>query len=110
MTALAVLTFVRTYWKLAALGVVAMLLAVQTVRLGHRTNQLEKERINSNELRFELDRISSRKNEQKRETVNRIDGAERGEREAQPIADNIREAPIPPNCATPGIEILRNEI
>jgi hypothetical protein len=39
------------YWKLIGLGLVCLLLAVQTVRLGHRTNQLERARIDLNECR-----------------------------------------------------------
>lgn len=98
------------HWKLVGLILVLTLLTVQSVRLGHRSNQLEKERIVSNELRAELKRISTAKNEQKAETGKRIEQAEKGEKEAKPIADKIREAPIPQNCETPGIDILRNEI
>lgn len=58
----------------------------------------------------ELQRISTEKNEQKAETGRNIDKAEKGERDAAPIVKIIREAPIGPNCTTPGIEILRNEI
>ena len=60
--------------------------------------------------RNELRAISDRKNEQRKVTTGNIERAERGEREAKPIADKIREAPIPPNCETPGLELLRNEI
>ena len=101
----------KSHWKLIGLGLLLMALAVQSVRLGHRTNQLERERINSNELRAELKAISDKKNEQKAETERNIDKAEQGEREAKPIVEKIRNAPIVPGkCATPGIEILRNEI
>jgi hypothetical protein len=98
------------HWKLAALGLMALLLAVQTVRLGHAHNKIERREIDIRELRGELERISTERNEQAKKTGQSIGQAERGEREARPIADRIREAPIPPNCSTPGIEILRNEI
>ena len=39
------------HWKLIGLGLLCLLLAVQTVRLGHRTNQLERAKINLNECR-----------------------------------------------------------
>lgn len=95
---------VLKYWKLIGLGLVCLLLAVQTVRLGHRTNQLEKERINSNELRAELKRISTAKNEQKVVTVERIKIAERGNRQADEIAKKIEQAPVEPGaCKTPDI-------
>lgn len=63
-----------------------------------------------NELRAELKAISDAKNEQKKITKGNIDEAEKGEQDARPIVKIIREAPIPPNCQTPGLEILRNEI
>jgi len=49
VTWLAVLNIVRRYWKLAALGLLALALAVQTVRLGHERNLLDKARFNLNE-------------------------------------------------------------
>jgi hypothetical protein len=39
------------HWKLIGLGLLCLLLAVQTVRLGHRSNQLERAKINLNECR-----------------------------------------------------------
>jgi len=39
------------YWKLIGLGLLLMALAVQSVRLGHRSNQLEQANINLNECR-----------------------------------------------------------
>jgi hypothetical protein len=40
-----------SHWKLIGLGFLALLLAVQTVRLDHRSNQLERAKINLNECR-----------------------------------------------------------
>jgi hypothetical protein len=107
LTALALL---RRYWKLIGFGILAMLLAVQTARLSHAKGDLEREKINNNELRAELKAISDAKNRQKAETGRNIAKAEKGERDAAPIVKIIREAPIGPNCSTPGIDILRNEI
>lgn len=98
------------HWKLVGIGLLALLLVVQTVRLGHRSNQLERAKIANNELRAELKAISDAKNRQAETTKRNVEQAEKGEREAKPIADKIREAPIPQNCATPGLDILRNEI
>jgi biopolymer transport protein ExbB/TolQ len=97
MTMLALLR----HWKWFGLGLLCLLLAVQTVRLGHRTNQLEKERINSNELRAELKRISSKKNEQRVITVEKIKQVETIRREADKVAEKIEQAPLPGNCRTP---------
>ena len=104
------LALAARHWKLIGLGIVCLLLAVQTVRLGHRTNQLERQKIANNELRAELKAISDAKNEQKEITKDTIKDAEKGERDVQPIVKIIREAPLPENCGTPGLEILRNEI
>lgn len=101
MSFLAVITLIRTHWKLAALGLMALLLAVQTVRLSAAHHKIERREIDIREMRFELDRISSRKNEQKRETVNRIERAERGNREADERAREIEASPLPGNCVTP---------
>jgi septal ring factor EnvC (AmiA/AmiB activator) len=110
MSAIAVLTAVRTYWKLAALGLLALAFAVQTVRLSAAHNKIERREIDIRELRAELERISTERNEQAEKTGQNIGQAERSERESKPIADKIRAAPIPPNCETPGIDLLSNEI
>ena len=92
------------YWKLVGLGILCLLLAVQTVRLGHRTNQLERVKIDLNEARAELKRISDAKNEQKIITVERIKEAERGNRQADEIAKKIEQAPVEPGaCKTPDV-------
>ena len=54
---MAALGFARRWWKLLALGILLMLLAIQTVRLGHRTNQLERARIDLNEVKSERDNL-----------------------------------------------------
>ena len=47
----AALLLLRSHWKPIGIGLLVMLLAVQSVRLGNRTNQLEREKINLNECR-----------------------------------------------------------
>lgn len=98
------------YWKAGLIGLLVLLLAIQSVRLGHERNLLEKERINSNELRAELKAISTKRNEQAETTRGNVERAEKNEREGRKIADTILEAPIPPDCQTPGLEIMRNEL
>lgn len=51
MQAIALLQLAKRYWKLAAFGILLALLAVQSVRLGHRSNQLEKSQFALNEYR-----------------------------------------------------------
>lgn len=97
-------------WQLLCIGLFCAA-AIQTVRLSNRSDQLERANINLNEVRGELKRITDDRNKQKPITQRNIDKAEKGEREAKPIAEKIRNAPIVPGkCETPGIEILRNEI
>jgi hypothetical protein len=104
------LLLARKYWKLIGLGLLCLFLAVQTVRLGMAENRIERLKIDNNELRAELKSISDKRNQQKAETEKRVEQAERNESEGRRIADKIRAAPIPQNCETPGLEILRNEI
>ena len=91
------------HWKLIGLGLLCLLLAVQTVRLQHRGNQLEREKIANNELRAELKRISSKKNEQQIITVEKIKQVETIRRIADKVAEKIEQAPLPGNCRTPNI-------
>lgn len=101
----------RAHWKLIGLGLLCLAVAVQSVRLGHRSNQLERAKIANNELRAELKAISDAKNRQAEETRRLMEQAERNERTDKAIADRIRSAPIVPGkCETPGLDILRNEI
>ena len=54
-----------------------------------------------NEVRDELRKISSKKNEQRVITVEKIKEVETIRREAAKVADVIEQAPLPGNCATP---------
>jgi hypothetical protein len=97
----------------AATAILLLLLAVQTVRIdGLRIGPIgwygykEKYGIAVEKLRS----IATTKNEQREATKGNIDQAEKDEREVKVIVERIRAAPIPENCQTPGIDILRNEI
>jgi hypothetical protein len=92
---------VLKYWRLIGLGLLCLLLAVQTVRLGAAQNRIERERIANNELRAELKRISTAKNEQVERTKETIRYVERIRKEADGVAEKIEQAPLPGNCKTP---------
>lgn len=110
-TLLAGINLAKAHWKLIGIGLLCLALAVQSIRLGAANNRADRIQINLNEARAELKRISDAKNEQKAETGKRVEQAEKAEREARPIADRIRTAPIVPGkCETPGLNIMRNEI
>jgi hypothetical protein len=105
------LGFLRANWKFVGLGLLCLALAIQTLRLGAANNRADRIQIHLNEARAELKRISTAKNEQKAETVKRVEQAEKGDAEGKRTADKIRNAPIVPGkCETPGLDILRNEI
>ena len=95
------LALAARYWKAGLFALLLLALAIQTVRLGHRANQLEAERVNLREVRAELKAISDKRNEQKRETEKRIEQADKGNRDADQRAREIEEAPLPGDCATP---------
>jgi hypothetical protein len=92
---------VLKYWKLISFGLLCLALAVQTVRLGAAQNRIERERIANNELRAELKRISTVKNEQVERTKETIRYVERIRKEADGVAEKIEAAPLPGQCATP---------
>ena len=89
------------HWKLLGLGLLCLLLAAQTVRLGAAHNKIERERIANNELRAELKRISTVKNEQVERTKETIRYVERIRKEADGVAEKIEAAPLPGQCRTP---------
>lgn len=89
------------HWRLIGLGLLCLALAVQTVRLGHRSNQLEREKIANNELRAELKSISDKKNEQRETTKGNVEKAETLRDKAEGEAEKIERAPTAPNCETP---------
>jgi hypothetical protein len=99
---------------IAALAAILLVMViVQTVRIdGLRIGPIgwygykEKYGIAVEKLRS----IATTKNEQREATKGNIDQAEKDEREVKVIVERIRAAPIPENCQTPGIDILRNEI
>lgn len=88
-------------WKLLGLGALCLLLAVQTVRLQSAKNTIERREIDIRELRGELERISSKKNEQAETTGRNIRESEKRIQTSDKVAREIEAAPTAPNCATP---------
>lgn len=97
------------HWKLLGMGLLALLLAVQTVRLGAERNRADRIQINLNEARAELKRISTEKNEQAERTKETIRIVERDRKEADKVAERIEAAPLPGQCRTPS-EVLEAEL
>jgi hypothetical protein len=89
------------HWKLIGLGLLCLALAVQTVRLGHAKNQIERREIDIRELRGELERLSAAKNKQAETTDRNIRESEKRIQISDKVAREIEAAPLPGNCATP---------
>jgi hypothetical protein len=103
------LLLLRAHWKLAILGLLCLLLAFQTVRLGAANNRADRIQINLNEARAELKRISDAKNEQAKRTEEAIRLSQKRIQIGDKIARGIEEAPTAPNCSTPK-EILQADL
>ncbi len=85
-----------------ALIALAALLAVQTVRVGMEQRHSRKLSHRVNELRAEMDRISSAKDEQGKVTTANIGKANERIVYVERKARQIEAAPLPGNCKTPG--------
>lgn len=85
------LLFLRSYWKLIGFGLIVLALSIQTIRLGHRTNQLEAAKINLNECRAgrEADRTAYREAQARAAEMNRAE-VQRIETQQKEITDDIQ--------------------
>lgn len=98
------------YWKFIGLGLICLLLAVQTVRLNRAHDQIEKRDVRINELVGELKRISDAKNEQEIITVEMIKEVEKIRRVGEKEAKRIETAPTEPGCTTPDIIMQSDDL
>jgi hypothetical protein len=92
------------YWKLVGIALLVLAIGVQTIRLSGAERRADRAEFHLREARAELQRISSAKNEQSRETGRNISKARDNEAEAGRVAERIRNAPIERGaCKTPDI-------
>ena len=103
MLASPVVIAVLKYWKLAGLGLLCLLLAVQSTRLSHRGNQLERAKIDLNEARAELKRLADESEARQRETARRIAEAEKQRQVVERIVTKLETRPLPDACQTPDV-------
>jgi hypothetical protein len=96
-------------WKYGCLGVTALCLALSVA--------LWLEKIHSGKLSdrvtvltAKLSEISSKKNEQHSTTSGNIKHADDGRKKAEQVKERIIKTPNPPNCSTPALDELRNEL
>ena len=89
----------RSFWQVVSL-ILAIILIVQTLRLGSEQRHASKLQAQVVKLSNELTRISSVKNEQKIITRDRIVTVNRGLQAADERARKVEQAPPAPNCKT----------
>jgi hypothetical protein len=94
-------------WQLIALGLAAFAL-VQHFQLAGERRHSAKVEAQLAKATVQLQRISSVKNVQKRETANRIEHTRVIIKQADERAKVVETAPLPGNCVTPSLDTLRN--
>ena len=98
----------RSVWQLLCLALLAyvIVLKFEVADARHDRDSYKGQR---DRLQAELDRISTRKNEQKSVTSGNIAKAREDQKRAEDKAREVESAPLPGNCATPQ-EVLRADI
>ena len=97
-----------TLWQLASLGL-AIILIIQHFQLLDARHDRDAWRKQYNAEHAKLQAISSKRNEQKAETKERIKVVTRTIRDADGKAKAVEQAPLPGQCRTPS-EIMRADI
>ena len=98
----------RSFWQLVCLALCAALL-VQHLALRSERRHGDKVEAQLSKAVGELNRISTAKNEQKRETSDRIKVVTRTIREKEREAEKVEQAPLPGECQSPS-EVLRADL
>lgn len=88
-------------WKLIGAGAVAIVIAVLVMLWKGEQRHSAKLQGQVVKLSSELQRISTKRNEQKEVTTQTIEKVVVEYREAEKRAERIEAAPLPGNCATP---------
>jgi hypothetical protein len=89
-----------SFWQLACIGL-ALFAGVQTLRLGAEQRHAHKVEAQLSKAVEKLNAISSKRDQQKRETGERIATIKKQIRHADDQAKVIEQAPLPGNCKTP---------
>lgn len=98
----------RSFWQIVSMALCAAL-AVQYLSLKSEQRHSAKVEAQLAKAVGELHRISSVRNEQKRETSERIKVVERTIREKEREAERVEQAPLPGNCQSPS-EVMRADL
>ena len=95
------LLLLKAHWKLAALGLLLLCIAVQTVRLERSERRADRVTFQLNEAREALREADRKSREAKKETDRRIEALRKRLGEADGLAERVENAPLPGNCRTP---------
>lgn len=95
-------------WQLACIGL-ALFAGVQTLRVSAEQRHSAKVEAQLSKAVEKLNAISSKRDEQKRETGERIKVVTRTIHDAERRAEKVENAPLPGNCKTPS-EVLQADI
>jgi predicted Holliday junction resolvase-like endonuclease len=108
---LAILTFLRglklSHYAMIALALACVLLKLSLTIEQRHSAKLETQLVKAN---AELQRISTKRDEQKAVTRDTIEQAETVTREADKVAERIEAAPLPGSCKTPAIILESNDL
>ena len=96
-------------WKYATggLAILSLVLLILWKAEQRHSTKVEKR---AQYYQSELQRISSEKDEQREISGRNVEKVVRGDPIVKETVRVIREAPLPGNCETPGLETLRNVI
>jgi hypothetical protein len=89
-----------SFWQLACIGL-ALFAGVQTLRLGAEQRHAHKVEAQLSKAVEKLNAISSKRDQQKRETSERIKVVTRTIHDAEGRAKVVEQAPLPGDCKTP---------
>lgn len=90
----------RVPWKLLALGVLLLAIAVQTIRLERSERRADKVQFELNEARTAL-READLQSKAREQEVERIMRDRTRRDRAEGLAERIERAPLEPGCKTP---------
>jgi hypothetical protein len=97
-----------SFWQIVSLGL-ALFAGVQTLRLGAEQRHAHKVEAQLSKAVEKLNAISSKRDEQKRETGERIKVVTRTIHDAEGRAEKVEKAPLPGQCRSPK-EVLDADI
>jgi uncharacterized protein YqfA (UPF0365 family) len=103
-------------WQLVSLGLAALLIVQHFSLVAARHDaarwhsQSDKNAAQAVNYRRQLNAISTKRNEQAKVTTRTVEKVVQGQVQIRTIVQHIHDAPNPPDCGTPALGELRNEL